>query len=183
MKQVQRMPFLAVALIALVAGLGTPALAQDAGTPDAEALAKAYPERPYSPYAGGAVPTRVFWGDTHLHTSYSMDAGAFGAGLVALAARHAVEVERLVVDSGEQAAVAGVTLARAHVAGPIAENKQVLSAAIVETGGREGVMVVDLAKAEGATPDEIQDQAVVSVCVIHKSALSAEMPGSIFPIV
>jgi len=59
----------------------------------------------------------------------------------------------------EQAAVAGVTLARAHVAGPIAENKQVLSVAIEQTGGREGVMVVDLAMAEGTTPSEIQDQA------------------------
>lgn len=52
--------------------------AQDAGTPPEAALEKAHKKRPYSPYAGGAVPTRVFWGDTHLHTSFSMDAGAFG---------------------------------------------------------------------------------------------------------
>jgi hypothetical protein len=32
----------------------------------------------YSPYAGTAHPTRVYFGDTHLHTSMSMDAGAFG---------------------------------------------------------------------------------------------------------
>ena len=53
-------------------------LAQDAGTPSKEALEKAQAKHPYSPYAGGAVPNRVFWGDTHLHTSFSMDAGAFG---------------------------------------------------------------------------------------------------------
>jgi hypothetical protein len=36
-------------------------------------------ERPsYSPYAGDTHPTRVYFGDTHLHTSASMDAGAFG---------------------------------------------------------------------------------------------------------
>jgi len=81
MNPVQRIPFLVVVLIAVVAGLATPAPAQDAGTPNAEALAKAHPRRPYSPWAGGAVPNRVFWGDTHLHTSYSMDAGAFGARL------------------------------------------------------------------------------------------------------
>jgi hypothetical protein len=58
-----------------------PAIAQDSGTPDHEALGKVHQERPYSPYAGGAVPTRVYWGETHLHTSFSMDAGAFGARL------------------------------------------------------------------------------------------------------
>ena len=31
----------------------------------------------YSPYAGRDFPTRPFFGDTHLHTSFSMDAGAF----------------------------------------------------------------------------------------------------------
>jgi hypothetical protein len=68
----------------LAAGLfvAMPVFAQDTGTPDPEILGKVYQERPYSPYAGGAVPTRVFWGDTHVHTSFSMDAGAFGARLV-----------------------------------------------------------------------------------------------------
>ncbi|MHC4710093.1 MAG: DUF3604 domain-containing protein [Planctomycetota bacterium] len=66
---------LAVALILPVA-----ALAQDAGQPDSAALRNAH-VRPYSPYAGGAIPTRVFWGETHLHTGVSMDAGAFGARL------------------------------------------------------------------------------------------------------
>jgi hypothetical protein len=33
-------------------------------------------EKPsYSPYAGRTFPTRVFWGDTHLHTAVSVDAG------------------------------------------------------------------------------------------------------------
>ncbi len=35
----------------------------------------------YSPYAGRNFPTRVFWGDTHLHTSNSLDARAFGVTL------------------------------------------------------------------------------------------------------
>ena len=29
----------------------------------------------FSPYVGRTYPTRVFWGDTHLHTSISVDAG------------------------------------------------------------------------------------------------------------
>jgi hypothetical protein len=41
-----------------------------------------YPaQKHYSPYAGRNFPTNVYWGDTHLHTGMSMDAGAFGARL------------------------------------------------------------------------------------------------------
>ena len=36
----------------------------------------------FSPYANRNFPTEVFWGDTHVHTGMSMDAGAFGARLM-----------------------------------------------------------------------------------------------------
>jgi hypothetical protein len=50
--------------------------------PPKESLEGAFPQQqPYSPYAGRNFPTQVFWGDTHLHTELSMDAGAFGARL------------------------------------------------------------------------------------------------------
>ena len=32
----------------------------------------------YSPHAERTFPTQVYWGDTHLHTALSMDAGAMG---------------------------------------------------------------------------------------------------------
>src|SRR3972149_4630956 len=35
----------------------------------------------YSPYAGRSFPTKPLWGDTHLHTSNSLDARAFGVTL------------------------------------------------------------------------------------------------------
>ena len=33
------------------------------------------PKKEYSPYANESFPQRVYWGDTHLHTTYSPDAG------------------------------------------------------------------------------------------------------------
>ncbi len=32
----------------------------------------------YSPFVGYDYPNRVYWGDSHLHTSYSWDAGLVG---------------------------------------------------------------------------------------------------------
>jgi hypothetical protein len=63
-------------------GLGLPAIGQDTGVLDKEKAELAH-KRPaaYSPYAGRDFPMRPFFGDTHLHTSFSMDAGAFGARL------------------------------------------------------------------------------------------------------
>ena len=54
---------------------------EGAGDLSQEKAVQAFPAKPpYSPYAGRNFPTRPLFGDTHLHTSFSMDAGAFGAG-------------------------------------------------------------------------------------------------------
>jgi hypothetical protein len=41
-------------------------------------LSGAYTGKSYSPYAERQTPLMPLWGDTHLHTDISMDAGAFG---------------------------------------------------------------------------------------------------------
>ena len=61
----------------LATGLALPVFAQIPGTPSE----RVFPKPPYSPYAGRNYPTRPYFGDTHLHTAFSMDAGAFGARL------------------------------------------------------------------------------------------------------
>ena len=52
--------------------------ANDMGSPPMEAIESLYPGKTYSPYAKRSFPSHVFWGDTHLHTALSLDAGLFG---------------------------------------------------------------------------------------------------------
>ncbi len=47
-------------------------------TPSKESLNGLYPGKTYSPYAQRSFPDKVLWGDTHLHTALSLDAGLFG---------------------------------------------------------------------------------------------------------
>jgi hypothetical protein len=107
MKKTSRIP-------ALLAGAATlaftvPALAQqpaqtDIGTFDKEQAAKLFPVKPpYSPYAGRNFPTRPFFGDTHLHTAFSFDAGAFGARLSPSDAYHFARGEEVTASSGQPA--------------------------------------------------------------------------------
>jgi hypothetical protein len=85
-------------------GFTAPALAQDAGALDKEKAAKAHPAKPpYSPYAGRNYPTRPLFGDTHLHTSFSMDAGAFGARLTPRDAYRFARGEEVTASSGQPA--------------------------------------------------------------------------------
>jgi uncharacterized protein DUF3604 len=78
--------------------------AQDTGSLDSAAAAKAFPAKPpYSPYVGRNYPTRPLFGDTHLHTSFSMDAGAFGARLTPRDAYRFARGEEVTASSGQPA--------------------------------------------------------------------------------
>jgi hypothetical protein len=66
-------------------------------------MERAFPKPPYSPYADRNFPTRPLFGDTHLHTSFSMDAGAFGARLSPRDAYRFARGETVTASSGQPA--------------------------------------------------------------------------------
>ena len=69
---------LKTAAASLAACVSLATVAQVPPPPGESGLSKAYTGKAYSPYAGRGFATGVYWGDTHLHTDISMDAGAFG---------------------------------------------------------------------------------------------------------
>jgi hypothetical protein len=60
-------------------------------------------EKEYSPYLDSGYPQRVFWGDTHLHTSYSTDAGMIGNRLGPEEAYRFARGETIVSSTGVRA--------------------------------------------------------------------------------
>ena len=71
--------FVQLPLALMLTLMSIAATAQVPPPPDAAAvLSGAYTGASYSPYAERSFPTFPLWGDSHLHTDLSMDAGAFG---------------------------------------------------------------------------------------------------------
>lgn len=88
-------------LAILLLSLATTASAQF--TPSKDSLSDLYPGKAYSPYADRSFPDQVFWGDTHLHTGLSMDAGLFGARLGLDEAYRFARGEQVTASSGQPA--------------------------------------------------------------------------------
>ncbi len=87
---------LALSLAAVADTVGMP--------PPSEDAAGAFkPQKHFSPYAGRNFPTQVYWGDTHLHTGMSFDAGSFGARLLPADAYRFARGEELTTSTGLQA--------------------------------------------------------------------------------
>ncbi|MGI9521570.1 MAG: DUF3604 domain-containing protein [Hyphomicrobiaceae bacterium] len=68
---------------------------------DKSTLSAAYSGKTYSPYAERTFPERPLWGDTHLHTSLSLDAGGFGNRVSARDAYRLARGQRIVASSGQ----------------------------------------------------------------------------------
>jgi hypothetical protein len=73
-------PFLALAVAMAATAVDVMAQMPAPGDPE-QTLSPAYPGAAYSPYAQRRFPSWPLWGDTHLHTGLSVDAGLFGARL------------------------------------------------------------------------------------------------------
>jgi hypothetical protein len=73
----------------------------DAGTIRADQAAKHFKKPGYSPYAGRHFPTRVYWGEQHLHTSWSGDAAASGTRVGPKEALRFARGEEIVSNTGQ----------------------------------------------------------------------------------
>lgn len=96
---------LAVMLIALHGG-NAPGQTDphgDLGAIDSKTAGNLFRKPDYSPYAGRNFPTRVYWGDTHLHTAISLDAGAVGCTLGPDAAYRFARGEEVTTSTGQRA--------------------------------------------------------------------------------
>jgi hypothetical protein len=69
--------------------------------PSGESLSGVYSGKAYSPYAERSFPTFPLWGETHLHTGYSMDAGLFGNRLLHEEAYRFARGEEIIASSGQ----------------------------------------------------------------------------------
>jgi len=82
-----------------VATLATAASAQM--SPDENTLSPNYTAKSYSPFAHRSFPETPLWGDSHLHTNLSMDAGLFGNRLSPRQAYRFARGEEVVSSSGQ----------------------------------------------------------------------------------
>jgi hypothetical protein len=96
-----------VTLMTASLALSSPAAEQGIGysnTLTKVTIENAFPAKaPYSPYVGRNFPIRPFFGDTHLHTGFSMDAGAAGVRLTPRDAYRFARGEEITASGGQRA--------------------------------------------------------------------------------
>jgi hypothetical protein len=91
---------LTTALVATIVVLGGPALGQE-WTLEEDQLVEQ--PKPYSPYVDQHFPQRVFFGDTHFHSSLSVDSGMIGNTLDLDTAFRFARGEEVVSSTGQRA--------------------------------------------------------------------------------
>ncbi|MGR3662968.1 MAG: DUF3604 domain-containing protein [Paracoccaceae bacterium] len=89
-----------LAILIATSALSTmPLYGQD--TINMEGLDPVFSERPYSPYASRAFPENVYFGDTHVHTGLSADAGGGGTTLMPRDAYRFARGEQVTSNTGQ----------------------------------------------------------------------------------
>jgi hypothetical protein len=94
-------PAAAAVFLAFVLSAAAQEALMDAGEIDPATVAKFFKKPGYSPYAGRNYPTRVYFGDQHLHTGWSADAGMSGATLTPEDAVRFARGEEIVSNTGQ----------------------------------------------------------------------------------
>ena len=84
-----------------LSAMTTVSVAAGESVPMPGTLSAVYPGKVYSPYAKRSFPERPLWGDSHLHTSLSMDAGLFGNRLPPREAYRFARGEEVVSSTGQ----------------------------------------------------------------------------------
>jgi len=92
-----------ITLTCLSLGFSQSAFSDGGGivTDDVSSLVSPGKKVTYSPYAQRDFPNRPLWGDTHLHTAISFDAGAFGARLLPPDAYRFAKGEEVISSTGQ----------------------------------------------------------------------------------
>ena len=109
MKTFWKLPSAIAIAIAVASAAAFEAAAQDkppvsdAGNVNAAVAAKAFDKPKFSPYAGRSYPARVYWGDQHVHTGWSADAGGFGCTLGPEEALRFARGEEIIASTGTPA--------------------------------------------------------------------------------
>src|SRR6478736_3311136 len=106
MKMIRLAAAFFVALNLVAASRGQEPTTGDAGESGPPDTSKFYKKPGYSPWAGRVFPQVPLWGDQHLHSGWSMDAGISGATLSPEDAVRFARGEEVTASSGQPAKLA-----------------------------------------------------------------------------
>ena len=164
-----------IALGALTLSVSLSAVAQDAGTPTAKLLSDAYTGKVYSPYARRNFPERPLWGDSHLHTSLSMDAGLFGNRLSPTEAYRFARGEEVTSSTGQR-----VRLGRPLDWLVIADHSDGMGMVGDIVGGKPSLLAYEQARRWNQGMTEGGDAAVAAAIDLIETFSQAKMDPEMF---
>jgi tetratricopeptide (TPR) repeat protein len=122
----------------------------DTGELSKEKAEKVHPAKPlYSPYAGRNYPTRPYFGETHLHTAASMDAGAFGARLTPRDAYRFARGEEVTASSGQRGKLSRPLTVGGHIHRVLLLADALFVAGRVDGAEERAGQALDFARAHG----------------------------------